>query len=150
LAPLMGLCRTSEATRAIARSSAWFHPSPLLALPAPVAASVITPAIQGNCCRWRGGSVRKAGERSTKGECGSTRQVHGVLEGVPSTRCRVRTPSKLSFFPIYDLAEMSANRLVFQEMCSSKRSPKRRFGQETRQKCRALGKILIHVQTLDL
>jgi hypothetical protein len=35
-------------------------------------------------------------------------------------------------------------------MCSSKRSPKRRFGQETRPKCRALGKILIHDQTLDL
>jgi hypothetical protein len=35
-------------------------------------------------------------------------------------------------------------------MCSSKRSPKRQFGQETRPKWRALGKTLIHVQTLDL
>jgi hypothetical protein len=98
LTPLIGLCRTSGAARATARSSAWFHPSPLPALPAPVAASVVTPAIQGNCCRGRGGSVRKAGERSTKGECGSTRQVHGMLEGVPSTRCRVRDASKLSIF----------------------------------------------------
>jgi hypothetical protein len=52
-------------------------------------------------------------------------------------------------FLIYDLAVMSADGLDLQEMCSSKRSPKRRFGQETRPKCRALGKILIHVQTLD-
>jgi hypothetical protein len=53
-------------------------------------------------------------------------------------------------FPIYDPAEMSADGFVLLEMCSSKRSLKRRFVQETRPKCRALGKILIHVQTLDL
>jgi hypothetical protein len=35
-------------------------------------------------------------------------------------------------------------------MCLIKRSPTRQFGQETRPKWRALGKILIHVQTLDL
>jgi hypothetical protein len=99
--PLIGLCRTSGAVRATARSSAWFHPSPLPALPAPVAASIVTPAIQGNCCRGRGGTVRKAGERSTKGECGSSRQVHGVLDGVPRRRCRVRdafTIEHLSLF----------------------------------------------------
>jgi hypothetical protein len=39
------------------------------------------------------GSVRKAGERSTKGECGSSRYVHEVLKGVPSTPWRVREPS---------------------------------------------------------
>jgi hypothetical protein len=58
-------------------------------------------------------------------------------------------PSNLTYI-CYDLAEMSADGLVLEEMCSSKQSPKRRFGQETRSKCRALGKILIHVQTLDL
>jgi hypothetical protein len=101
LAPLMGLCRTSGAARATLRSSAWFHPSPLPALPAPVAASVATPAIQGSCCRGREGSMRKAGERSTKGECGSSRQVHGVVEGVPSTRCRVRDAFKNEDFSLF-------------------------------------------------
>jgi hypothetical protein len=99
LAPIMGLDRTTGAARATARSSAWFHPSPLPGLPAPTTASVVTPAIQGNCCRGRGGSVGKAGERSTKGECWGSRQVHGVLEGVPRTPCRVRDAFKIDIFP---------------------------------------------------
>jgi hypothetical protein len=79
LVPIVGLSRMTRAARATAKSSARFHPSRLPGLPAPVAASVVTPAIQGNCCRWRVGSVRRAREMSTKGECGSSRQVHGVF-----------------------------------------------------------------------
>jgi hypothetical protein len=98
LTPLMGLCRTAGEARSTARSSAWFHPSPLPALPAPVAASVVTPAIHGNYCRGRGGSVGKAGERSTRGDCGSSRQVHGVLEGVPAHPAGCGTPlSKIEY-----------------------------------------------------
>jgi hypothetical protein len=41
------------------------------------------------------GQRAERGERSTKGECGSSTQVHGVLEGVPSKPCRVRDAFKI-------------------------------------------------------
>jgi hypothetical protein len=79
----------------------WFHPSPLPGLPAPVAASVVNARHAGQLLPRAGGSVRKAGIRPTNGECGCGRQVHGVLEGVPSAPCRMLDAyKKRSIFPL--------------------------------------------------
>jgi hypothetical protein len=99
LGPIMGLCRTTGAARATTRSSAWFHPNPLPGLADPVAASVVTPAIQGNCCRGRGGSVRKAGERSTKGECGSIGRYTACSKASRPYSAGCGMHSNLSIFP---------------------------------------------------
>jgi hypothetical protein len=47
------------------------------------------------------GSVGKAGERSTKGECGKSRQVYGVLGEVQSTSCRVRDAFKIEYRSLF-------------------------------------------------
>jgi hypothetical protein len=60
-------------------------PQPLAALPALVAESVVTPVIQGNCCRGHGGSVWKAGERSTK--CYALLRMRPLL--IPCAECSV-------------------------------------------------------------
>jgi hypothetical protein len=63
LAPIVELWRTIGAARATARSSVWFHPSPLPALPAPAAASVVPPAIRGDRCRGCRGQCVGSEER---------------------------------------------------------------------------------------
>jgi hypothetical protein len=53
LAPIVEFCKTTGAARATARSSVWFYPSTMPAVPAPAAASVVPLARRGNCCRGR-------------------------------------------------------------------------------------------------
>jgi hypothetical protein len=48
---MVGLCRTTGAAHATARSSAWFQPSPFPALPTPATAAVVSAAIRSIRCR---------------------------------------------------------------------------------------------------
>jgi hypothetical protein len=95
----LGLCRTLGAALATARSSAWFHHSPLPALPASVAASVVTPARRATVVEGAGAACGKQGKGLRRASVGVVVKYTACSKASRAHAAGCGTPSKLSIFP---------------------------------------------------